>query len=208
MSHFPDVVWADWARGITTGVSGEEIRNHLSSGCEECHASLALWKAVAELGRRDASYEPPTDVLSRAVALFRSHGRDESPAGKAVLLAELVFDSFRSPLPAGIRTLERATRHLGYRAGSFFVDVRIEEQGASGLATVVGQLVQDPKELAPVSVEGCSVLLTSGRATLAKATTNRFGEFSLEMPTERENHLAIRVGDEVSIVVPLSGHSS
>ena len=60
------------------------------------------------------------------------------------------------------------------------------------------------------SLEGLPVVLTSGRTTLAETTTNQFGEFMFEMDSERENHLAIAVGDEFALVVPLGrrrGHA-
>lgn len=205
MSHFSDEIWADWARGIASADAGAEIRDHLASGCVGCSSSLATWEGVAELARREPDYEPPESVLRRAVALFEQY----APTRPAVLerstkLAELVFDSFDNPLPAGIRSLERATRHVSYKAGSYFVDVRIEEAGTSGWASVIGQLMHHP-DASALSLEGLSVVVTAGRAMVAETTTNRFGEFAFEMETHRDNHLAIGVGDEFAVVVPLTG---
>jgi len=205
MSHYPDEVWTDWARGMAAPALRAEIREHVSSGCIECANALEMWEGVRDVARRDLTYEPPESVLKRAVALFDP---DSSFGGArwegSTRLAELIFDSFRNPLPQGVRSLERATRHLSYKAGSFFIDVRIEEANASGLASVVGQVMHHP-DASGMSLEGLMVVLTSGRSTMAETTTNRFGEFVFEMDTHRENNLAIGVGDEFAVVLPLSG---
>lgn len=203
MRHFPNEIWVDWARGIHEESSRDEIREHLSSGCDKCKKSLETWESVSEIAAREAAYEPAPGVLARARALFAEHFPVAS-AERPLQVARLLFDSFESPLPAGVRNLERAARHLSYRAGSFFVDVRIEEEGSSGAASVVGQLMHHP-DAASVPLEGLSVILASGPSTLAETTTNRFGEFSFEIDTRRDNHIAIGVGDEFAVVVPLAG---
>lgn len=162
-----------------------------------------MWEGVRELCRRELEYDPPPSVLQSAIALFEHYGPARWPEGSP-RLAELIFDSFRNPLPEGVRSLERATRHLSYKAGSFFIDVRIEDANDSGLASVVGQVMHHP-DASGMSLEGLMVVLTSGRSTLAETTTNRFGEFVFEMDTHRENRLAIGVGDEFAVVLPLSG---
>ena len=205
MSHYPDEVWTDWARGIATPAIRQEILAHIGSGCAECRYALETWEGVADVARRDCDYDPPQGVVQRAIALYDNYQPPRTDAlDRSSVLAELFFDSFRSPLPQGVRSLERATRHLSYKAGSFFVDVRIEEANASGLASVVGQLMHHP-DAASISLEGLVVVLTSGRSMLAETTTNRFGEFAFEMDTHRENRLAINVADEFAVVVPLNG---
>ena len=205
MSHYPDEVWTDWARGVAAPEIRAEIRDHVASGCSECRFALAIWEGVADVARRELDYEPPPGVLQSAVELYRHFKPIGAAAvGRPTHFAELFFDSFRSPLPQGVRSLERASRHLSYRAGSFFIDVRIDEANTSGLASVVGQLMHHP-DAESLSLEGLVVVLTSGRSTLAETTTNRFGEFAFEMDTQKENHLAIGVGDEFTVVVPLNG---
>lgn len=202
MSHYPEEVWTDWVRGIAPSEVRAEIHEHVASGCAECRSVLATWEAVAKLARRERDYEPPASVVESAVALYRRYPPTRSPLPKTTRVAELVFDSIQNPLPMGVRGLERATRHLSYKAGSYFVDVRIEEADSPGLASVVGQLMHHP-DASSQSLEGLVVLLTSGRTMLAETTTNRFGEFVLEMDTRKENQLAIGVGDEFTVIVPL-----
>ena len=202
MRHFPNEVWVDWARGIQRETSRDEIREHLSSGCSECRKSLETWKAVFELTSRDAAYEPPPGVLARARALFAGYAREASPAGR-IELATLLFDSFESPLPAGVRNLERATRHLSYRAGTLFIDVRIEEDAASGTTSLVGQLIESA-DSPSVSLSELPVILRRGRSKVAETTTNRFGEFSFQVdPAGRDSQIAISMADELTVVVPL-----
>ncbi len=205
MSHFSDEIWTDWARGVATPDVGTEIRDHLALGCAECSSSLATWEGVAELASRERAYDPPASVLQRAVSLFEQHAPSRALVlDRGVQFAELVFDSFRSPLPEGVRSLDRATRHVNYKAGSYFVDVRIEEANSSGRAAVVGQLMHHP-DASGMSLEGLSVVVTSERSTVAETTTNRFGEFAFEMETHRDNRLSIGIGEEFAVVVPLTG---
>ena len=199
--------WAATGGRIVTTLANE-IRAHLSSGCDPCEDGVAMWTSVLELAKQEASFEPPVEVLKIASALFAQLRPQERKFGP-IRVAELLFDSFRNPLPAGVRSLERAARHLSYKVADFFVDVRIEEQPSGGQASVVGQLLHHP-DASAFSLEGLPVVLTSGRATLAETTTNQFGEFMFEMDSERENHLAIAVGDEFALVVPLGrrrGHA-
>jgi hypothetical protein len=205
MSHFSDEIWTDWARGIATPDVSAEIRDHVASGCDPCRSVLATWQGVAELAGRELAYEPPERVVRNAIALFEDNApRQPSVLAQGARLAELVFDSFQSPLPAGVRSLEQSARHVSYKAGSFFIDVRIEEANSAGRSSVVGQLMHHP-DASSTSLEGMWVVLTSGRSTVAETTTNRFGEFVFEMEAYRDNHLSIGVGEEFAVVVPLSG---
>ena len=186
MSHFSDETWTDWARGVATSDVGTEIRDHLALGCAECSHSLVTWQGVAQLASRELAYDPPERVVRRAVSLFETH----APTPPAITeqlarVAELVYDSFRSPLPEGVRSLERATRHVSYKAGNYFVDVRIEEANSAGRAAVVGQLMHHP-DASSLSLEGLSVVVTTERSTVAETTTNRFGEFAFEMEPHRD----------------------
>lgn len=206
MSHYTVEVWADWARGHLSQELSTRMNEHLREACSDCRTAQDLWSQIAVVAGRELDYEPPEPVLRHARALFAQH-RIDSLLNRPVRVAELLFDSWRSPRPEGVRSLQPSTRHLNYKAGSYFIDVRIEERTGSETAAVVGQLMRHP-EATRLSLEGLSVILTSGRTTLAETRTNRFGEFVFEMDPDVENHLAIGVGDEFAVVVPLGRRES
>lgn len=200
MRHFPLEQWADWVRETLPRASSSGIQEHLEQDCDQCRADLTLWQSVARTAQRDVSYEPPREVVESAVQLYAQHRPLPEPPVPG-RMAQLLFDSLRTPLPAGIRSLAPATRHVTYRAGSFFIDVRIEEHGSSENASLVGQVMHDP-DRPELSLEGLSVILTSSHSREA-TRTNRFGEFVFEMNPELENSLAIGVSDDFALVVPL-----
>jgi hypothetical protein len=203
MNHFPDESWADRARGILASEQALSMQRHLDEGCKECARAEAFWRGVSELSRQEARYEPPQGVLRQAQLLFEQSGPKSQPS-VPTRIAELVFDSLRSPLPAGVRSLQATTRHMSYRAGGYYLDLRIEEHADTDRASVVGQLMHAPAPVKP-AVAGLSVTLSSGQSSVASTTTNQLGEFQLEIDSRKDHTIAVGIGDEFAVVVPLRG---
>ena len=97
-------------------------------------------------------------------------------------MARLLFDSFASALPAGIRSGEGAARQLLYTTGRHEVDLRIEPQYDSARVLLVGQLLNSADPNQPV--DKAIVALVAGKDTLAESVTNHLGEFSLDCKEE------------------------
>src|SRR5438128_11128320 len=98
--------------------------------------------------------------------------------------ARLLYDSFREPLPAGLRTQQRLSRQYLYQAGDYSLDARLENERGSPRVALVGQLQnrkQPGRRLASVPVQ-----LLSGKQGLARATTMSLR--ACQMEHERSKH--------------------
>lgn len=188
MNHFDISNWTDFARGCAADPDRVAMAAHLASGCRRCGATVSLMQRVVVSTRADQDYEPPADVV-RCVKAISALQRPRSTSVAARLVARLVFDSFRNPLPAGMRAEDRVSRHTLYEAGDFFLDLRLEQEQESSFATLVGQLTNrsDPDS----ALAGAPVLLMTGKDIVAHAVYNRFGEFQMDYPPARHLRLCI-----------------
>ena len=122
---------------------------------------------------------------------------------RVVDAAQLVFDSFLQPMPAGVRSLSQLpARQLVYRSGSLMADLWLEPQSGSPSLALVGQIIDSDNpdrqlDLIPIVLHG-----PKGR--IAYATTNKFGEFRLNFDFETSVTLEIEVGGNkwVSAALP------
>lgn len=110
---------------------------------------------------------------------------------RSVEVAELIFDSFRVRSPAGVRTSYESGRLLAYRHKNKIVDLLITPQIESGRVLLAGQVTGSGMGRAR---NNCVVvLLIDGMTTVARTTTNQFGEFLLEFEIMEDPGLQIRV---------------
>lgn len=116
--------------------------------------------------------------------------------------ARLLFDSFRMSTPTGVRSSDTFGRHFTYEHNNTKIDVFIDVQPGSNRISLVGQLL-DPMRTRGRS-ENLPVLLTSRNGVLARTTTNRLGEYSLQFEPAENVSLEIRVGERSWISVPLT----
>jgi CheY-like chemotaxis protein len=115
--------------------------------------------------------------------------------------AELVFDSFRSPAPAGIRGSHRPARQLAYRHQNTTIDVFIEPREESGRVWLAGQVLDHSMKRG--ENRGLTVLLVDRVSTLARTTTNQHGEFNLDFECLEVVGLQIRLGEGLWASIPL-----
>ena len=115
-------------------------------------------------------------------------------------IPRIIFDSFRSPVPAGVRSLSPGARQLAYEYKNAIIDLSIEFQEGSGRTSIAGQVLYGERKGAS---DGLSVLLVSGIGTLARTVTNQFGEFHLGFESADAVSLEIRLGERSWILVPL-----
>jgi DNA-binding NtrC family response regulator len=130
-------------------------------------------------------------------ALFRPEAL--SPDGTRV--ARLISDSFRDPLPAGVRGLHDRSRRLLYAAGSLRVDLLIEPEAGSSRLALAGQVLDSAKP--DRKFDGVPVTLQGWKGATAQATTEEFGEFHLDFNFESNVSLQIRIAETNCITVPL-----
>jgi CheY-like chemotaxis protein len=110
----------------------------------------------------------------------------------AANVVRLIFDSFRDPLPAGLRASEARGRRVLYAYGSLTVDLWIRPEEGSHRATLEGQILDVGKPSR--RFENTAVALHGQKGPVAQATTNEFGEFHLDF--EIQPKVGLRIEDE------------
>jgi len=187
MKHFDISDWTDFARGVAADADRAAMESHLTSRCRRCRATLDLVERVASSARADSQYSPPEHVVRCAKAISSLLRPQSSKVSR--LMARLVYDSFRDPAPVGIRAQDRVSRHTVYEAGNFSLDLRLEQEKGSPMATLVGQLTNrnNPES----SLAEAPVLLMARQDIVAQAVYNRFGEFQMDYPPARHLRLCV-----------------
>src|SRR5207302_9303150 len=141
------------------------------------------WDKAAAAARSDSKVQVPEYVVRSARAIFIL----QLPENVRLLprvRARLLYDSFREPLPAGVRTQQRMSRQTLYQAGDYSLDLRLENERDSSRVGLVGQ-IQNRKEPGK-RLGGVLVLLVSGEQVLAQAVSNSLAEFQMDYaPTKR-----------------------
>src|SRR6266571_1575182 len=110
----------------------------------------------------------------------------------AANVVRLVFDSFRDPLPAGLRASEARGRRVLYACGSLSVDLWIKPQEGSHRITLEGQILDVAKP--GRKLENTAVALHGRKGPMAHATTNEFGEFHLDF--EIQPSVGLKIEDD------------
>lgn len=197
MAHFDSWQWADFVRGLCDEPTQSVMQAHLSAGCRNCQGTVDTLRAIVVAAREEVAVTPPDYALRYALAAF-SHARPETKLAR--LVARLVYDSAREPLPAGIRAGERLSRHARFEAGDHQVELQLDRQPTSDVVTLVGQVVgREAASLADVPV------WLMERESLVKGTTcNMFGEFHLEYEPRRNLRLLVplqEVGKRLEIAL-------
>src|SRR5437899_780400 len=120
------------------------MEHHLASGCRTCRRTAELVSKFAVAAGNDSRVQLPQYALRCAQAIFilqRPERMQISPS----IPARLLYDSFREPLPAGVRTQQRLNRQTLYQAGDYSLDLRLEKEPGSPRVALVGQ-IQNRKE--------------------------------------------------------------
>jgi hypothetical protein len=198
--HFSDEEWGEFARGKVPKNLRDTMRRHLLDGCRNCQKKSELWHVVAMTAGREASYAPPDHTVRSARGQFGLNRALPWTTG-FIKTVRMVFDSFKSPSPLGVRASGAKARQLVYQVGEYLIDVRLEPEHGSRKLNLIGQLRDS---LDPGKKMGDSnVILLRGQDRVGQTTTNRFGEFRLEFERKDNLWLAIGIHGEAGIVVPL-----
>jgi hypothetical protein len=197
--HFSDEDLVDFARRQGSAYETARVARHLDTGCERCTPTLHFWKGVVGLAGQEPSYRPPDGTVGQARAEFALR-RPEGLLGRVAGKASLVFDSFRQPLPAGVRAAGPSPRQVLYKAGRYLIMLRVEPSAGSDRLSVVGQILD---EVHPTrAVENVAVLVLNGDETVERTLTNRLGEFELEPDPAESLRISVGVPEIGSVNVP------
>jgi hypothetical protein len=198
MRHFSLEKWVDFARNVIRENEKAKMQSHLQSGCPECLRELNLWRRLQQTAQRESAYEPSDDAVRTVNATFANQ-RIGRPRSVKHEVGALLFDSFRSPIFAGVRSSGSVARQLLYGADSYRIDIRIEPQTDSEKVLIVGQILNstDPDE----RLSRVQVALLKGRRVLSQSVTTLFGEFQMECALEGGFRLMVTLpgGREVSL---------
>jgi hypothetical protein len=200
MSHFTAGEWADFARDVASEEEKKKMQSHLESGCKKCTGLLETWKRVHDASRREALYRPPESAVRTVKGLGMIHGPSNSRPMRSPI-AELLFDSLRSPITSGVRSTTISARQLLYGIGDYRLDIRIEPQEDSDKVALLGQVLNSAEPDQPIGV--ISVVLKRGNKVVAQSTTNRFGEFQLECDLESSLRLQAGLPHGQVVQIPL-----
>lgn len=198
MAHFDSWHWADFVRGLCDETTGSMMQAHLSSGCPSCQSTVETLRAVVVAAKEEPAVAPPEHAVRYAHAVY-SLGRPDSKLERLVAL--LVRDSAREPLPAGIRAQNTLSRRALFAAGDYQVDLQLERQPTSDVITLVGQVVG---RLQANGLADVPVWLMQRESLVERTTCNTFGEFHLEYQPRRNLRLLFplqEVGKQLEIAL-------
>jgi hypothetical protein len=198
MKHFTAQEWVDFVRGTVSEDHRVVMQAHLESGCRRCKREAETWFRVRETASRQLASEPEDSVVRSVKGSFVINGKLRHKHSRG-LLAEVLFDSSREPLPAGVRSAVSAARQLLFGSGDLRIDLRIEPKEDSENVSVIGQILNSA-EPGENYVAASVALLKSGKI-VSVANTNRFGEFQLEcgLASRLELRIKLSTGKETSI---------
>ena len=168
----------DYLDNRLTEAEASRVAAHLGGDCAVCGESRDWYQRVRSVASSDDTAAPPPWVLKRAVRIFESQGDRPGLAariGQAV--ASLVFDSFRSPALAGVRSTETANRQLLYRAGDYSIDLQIAPSEHTR-ADLIGQVLKE-SEPSFASVAGLKLDVARGDKIVCSTVTGAMGEFKV-----------------------------
>jgi CheY-like chemotaxis protein len=127
--------------------------------------------------------------------------RREAVLQYTVQVARLISDSFREPLPAGVRSLEDRNRSLLYTSGNLMMELHVEARDGSDRIGLTGQILDSAKPSR--TFEGIPVRAQGWKGPLAHATAGESGEFHLDFDFEPTVILVVGIAETQGITIPL-----
>lgn len=195
MEHYSSEQWADYVRNVLKEQDLKAMQAHLETGCGRCEAAMSAWSRLRQAAARESAYQPPEGAVRAAKAFMATHSRPVRPR-----LAQLLFDSLRTPALVGVRSSAAPSRVMLYGIGDYRIDLRMESKPVSKIS-LVGQILISSDPAHPAAQ--VPVKLVSGNKTVALIQTNEFGEFSCECEVEDNLSLQFSLPDATHIKIPL-----
>jgi hypothetical protein len=205
MEHFSERPWADFVRGISGPEISKDIKAHLAADCSKCKTALDVWSRVRTLASEESAYAPPADLVRLVKLGFDSKlGRQSRawiPANWTV--ANLVFDSFAQPLPAGVRSATLSAWQVVYEAEALTVDLRFGHRAQSKTVHLVGQ-VFDKRAVRVWQTNATIELSTEHGLLVATTAVNAMGEFHIEFKPQDHLWLSVKAAGRNTVRIPLT----
>ncbi len=190
MKHFPIERWLDFVHELAAPSDRVAMEQHLASGCGSCGRVVEMLQKLVAAARADAAQNVPQLAVHSARAIFALQ-RPEKVHILPRMVATLVFDSFRQPAFAGVRSQHKITRQAMYEAGEYCVDLRMEQERGADSVILVGQVANrtQPRQ----GMANVPIMLMSGKEVLGRALSNSFGEFQMEYRPKKSLRLYVPV---------------
>jgi len=205
MRHFSERPWADFVRGISGPEISGDMRAHLAEGCTKCKTALDAWSRVRRLASEEAAYAPPENLV-RLVKLGFASKPAHQPRTSTLenwTLANLVFDSFAQPLPAGVRSAALSAWQVVYEAEGLTVDLRFGHRAQSKTVHLVGQ-VFDKRAVRVWQSDATIELSTEHGQLVATTAVNAMGEFHIEFKPQDQLWLSVKAAGRNTVRIPLT----
>jgi CheY-like chemotaxis protein len=158
--------------------------------------------AMLELVERHCLIQaPPLQRLGVTLRDLCAVPRSSELSGHRMPVAQIIFDSSKSLLPAGgIRSVIAGPRQLAFQHQDTAIDLSIEHEQESRRVRLSGQILDCKGKR---KNDGLSVLLISSVGTVARTATNEFGKFYMQLDSPGEADLEIRLGEQSWVLVQL-----
>jgi hypothetical protein len=119
----------------------------------------------------------------------------------AAQFAHVLFDSFREPTLAGVRSVGKTSRQITVETDPFVIDLQLESDPARQRVSLTGQILNSRNSQA--AIHGADVVLLSSGNLLRRTKANELGEFCLDFGREKDLRLFINIRGERAIGVTL-----
>src|SRR5215469_18019054 len=198
MKDYTIAQWIDFARGIAPENEARRMREHLAGGCASCQELATFSDSLAQVCRAASVHVAPEPSARYARAIFPAI----KPSRRRFRLPiEVIYNSFLSPAPVGLRASWELGFQALYHAGDYSLDFRVEPGPPDGHPTIVGQIAN--RKMPEADMAGFAVCLKAGRAVVAQTRSNRFGEFQLEYEERKGLRLKVELENAQEVEVPL-----
>jgi hypothetical protein len=198
-NHFNEAAWCDMARGLIAADAAIRMRSHLDQGCQKCNESYNAWALVVQTAAPAVEHQPPEDALRSVQSAF-SLTRKLPALPRIARLAQLVFDSFRQPLPVGVRGGAPPTRQLLHESGDLVIDLQLEP-GKESRVFLAGQAIHktDPEITAGAGV----VVVDQQQQLVTQTIANAVGEFQAEFEGRPGLTMYLETANATVVGIPL-----
>jgi hypothetical protein len=197
--HFTTEQCVDYARSVA-GTMAAAMDEHLGQGCIACTDEVQLWRGVADLAAREAAYTPAAAAVRCAKALYSVFPPKRS-GGLKFHLARLAFAAGLEPAFSGTRAAAAVCPHFLFRRADLMLDVQMEPRPEMDSISMAGQ-INGPTQ--PNRSFGYRpVVVLRGRDEVARAVTNKLGEFQIDFVPSDDLVLIVDLHCEIFLVSPL-----
>ncbi len=209
MEHLAEQPLVDFVRGVCDPPVARGIKAHLDAGCPKCQSALDSWGHVRRLAAQEHAYAPPENLVRMAKFAFVSQTtqRARSDVPTNWNLANLVFNSFTQPLPAGYRSATASGTlnvwQVIYEAEGLTVDLRFGRRSLSKVVYIVGQILD--KHAAQALHHDTTVeLSTEDDLLVATSPITVMGEFHIEFREKGPLWLCVKISGRNPVRIPLA----